>query len=155
MDTSALPTTLDIKQIMSHIPHRYPFLLVDRIIEVREDGIVGVKCVTVNEPHFQGHWPGDPVMPGVLQLEALAQTGAVLLFSRLAREGNNSRPDVFFRGIDGAKFRRMVVPGDQLFLHVQMLRSRRDLYVMRGEAKVEGQIACEAELTAVVRPRSA
>lgn len=154
-DTPATTTILDIKEIMERIPHRYPFLLVDRIVEMRPDGVIGLKNVTINEPYFQGHWPGEPVMPGVLQLEALAQTGAVLLFHLLAQAGTSERMDVFFRGIDGAKFRRVVQPGDQLFLHVKVLKRRRDLYVMSGEAKVNGEIASEAEMTAVVRPRTA
>lgn len=154
-EVTPLPTVLDVKQIMESIPHRYPFLLVDRIVEMRPDGIVGLKNVTIDEPYFQGHWPGEPVMPGVLQLEALAQTGAVLLFTHLQEAGSGDRMDVFFRGIDRAKFRRMVVPGDQLMLHVTVLKQRRELYVMRGEAKVNGEIASEAEMTAVVRVRGA
>jgi beta-hydroxyacyl-ACP dehydratase FabZ len=152
-DGRVLPTVFDVKQIMERIPHRYPFLLVDRIVEMSQDGIVGLKNVTLNEPFFQGHWPGEPVMPGVLQLEALAQAGAVLLFTKLKEAGSEGQMDVFFRGIDGAKFRRIVVPGDQLMLHVTVLKQRRELYVMRGEAKVDGEIASEAEMTAVVRPR--
>ena len=145
-------TSLDIGAIMKAIPHRYPFLLVDRILEYGEDYIVGLKNVTVNEPHFTGHWPDEPVMPGVLQLEALAQTGAVLLFRSLSAE-SGQQYDVFFRGIDKAVFRRIVRPGDQLTLHVKFVRSRRGIYVMAGTAKVGDDVASEAEMTAVVRPR--
>ena len=143
----------DVKQIMDRIPHRYPFLLVDRILEMGDKSIVGVKNVTMNEPHFQGHWPEEPVMPGVLQLEALAQTGAVYLFSQLAEAGEQESTDVFFRKIDKAVFRRIVRPGDQLMLHVEIVSQRRGLHVMRGEARVEGEVASEAEMTAVARPR--
>jgi 3-hydroxyacyl-[acyl-carrier-protein] dehydratase len=144
---------IDIKGIMSRIPHRYPFLLVDKIVEVTPDGVVGLKNVTANEPHFQGHWPDEPVMPGVLQLEALAQAGAVLLFGKLAEENPDTTLDVFFRRIDKATFRKVVRPGDQLLLHVKVIKQRRELYVMSGQAMVDGQVASEAEMTAVVRPR--
>ncbi|HPU85297.1 MAG TPA: 3-hydroxyacyl-ACP dehydratase FabZ [Candidatus Latescibacteria bacterium] len=147
------PTVLDIRDIMDRIPHRYPFLLVDRIVGIREDGITGLKNVTINEPYFAGHWPSEPVMPGVLQLEALAQTGAVLLFHRLAADRHATKLDVFFRGIDGAKFRRIVRPGDQLLLDVGVLKQRRELFVLKGEARVNGEIASEAVLTAVLRVR--
>lgn len=144
---------LDIHQIMDSIPHRYPFLLVDRIVEITEDGIVGLKNVTINEPHFQGHWPDEPVMPGVLQLEALAQAGAVMLFNRILEDAGQQ--NVFFRSIDKAVFRRVVKPGDQLMLHVRLLKSRRGIYVMAGEAKVDGETASEAQMTAVVMPKNA
>ena len=144
---------IDIKGIMSRIPHRYPFLLVDKIVEITSDGVVGLKNVTANEPHFQGHWPDEPVMPGVLQREALAQTGAVLLFGKLAEENPDATLDVFFRRIDKAIFRKVVRPRDQLFLHVKVLKQRRELYVMSGQAIVDGQVASEAEMTAVVKPR--
>ena len=146
-------TVIDIKGIMARIPHRYPFLLVDRIVEMQPDGIVGLKNVTANEPHFQGHWPSEPVMPGVLQLEALAQAGAVLLFAKLAEENPDTQLDVFFRSIDKATFRKVVRPGDQVYLHVKVLKERRGIYVMSGQAKVDGEVASEAEMTAVARPR--
>ncbi|HQE62564.1 MAG TPA: 3-hydroxyacyl-ACP dehydratase FabZ [Candidatus Latescibacteria bacterium] len=151
--TADEPTVLDIRDIMDRIPHRYPFLLVDRIVSIREDGITGLKNVTINEPYFTGHWPSEPVMPGVLQLEALAQTGAVLLFHRLAVDRQKTKLDVFFRGIDGAKFRRIVRPGDQLLLDITVLKQRRELFVLKGEARVNGEVASEAELTAVLRVR--
>ncbi len=143
----------DVKDIMARIPHRYPFLLVDRILEMGEKHIVGMKNVTFNEPHFQGHWPGEPVMPAVLQLEALAQTGAVYLFSQLSEKGEEETTDVFFRKIDKAVFRRIVRPGDQLMFRVEILSQRRGLHLMRGEARVDGEVASEAEMTAVTRPR--
>ena len=147
-------TIVDIKEIMELIPHRYPFLLVDKIVEMTEDSIVGVKNVTMNEPHFTGHWPDDPVMPGVLQLEAMAQAGAVLAFKKIKEEGGG-KTDVFFRKIDKAVFRKIVRPGDQLYLHVQVLSARRGLHVMKAEAKVNGEVASEAEMTAVIRPHEA
>ncbi len=147
------PTVLDIRDIMDRIPHRYPFLLVDRIVSIRDDGITGLKNVTINEPYFAGHWPSEPVMPGVLQLEALAQTGAVLLFHSLSADRQTTKLDVFFRGIDHAKFRRIVRPGDQLLLDIAVLKQRRELFVLKGEARVNGEIASEAEMTAVLRAR--
>jgi 3-hydroxyacyl-[acyl-carrier-protein] dehydratase len=146
--------TLDIKAIMAAIPHRYPFLLVDKIVEYSDTHTVGLKNVTINEPHFMGHWPEEPVMPGVLQLEALAQAGAVLLFQKLLAN-SDEQLDVFFRGIDKAVFRKIVRPGDQLMLHVNLLKERRGIYVMSGVCKVDGEVASQAQMTAVVMPRGA
>ncbi len=151
-DSTQQTETLDIHGIMNAIPHRYPFLLVDKIVEMSDDRVVGLKNVTINEPHFMGHWPGEPVMPGVLQLEALAQTGGVLLFHKLIT-GSDQQLDIFFRGIDNAVFRKIVRPGDQLMLEVDLLGDRRGIYQMRGFAKVDGQVASQAEMTAVVRAR--
>ena len=151
-DSTQQTETLDIHGIMNAIPHRYPFLLVDKIVEMSDDRVVGLKNVTINEPHFMGHWPGEPVMPGVLQLEALAQTGGVLLFHKLIT-GSDQQLDIFFRGIDNAVFRKIVRPGDQLMLKVDLLGDRRGIYQMRGFAKVDGQVASQAEMTAVVRAR--
>lgn len=151
-DSTQQTETLDIHGIMNAIPHRYPFLLVDKIVEMSDDRVVGLKNVTINEPHFMGHWPGEPVMPGVLQLEALAQTGGVLLFHKLIT-GSDQQLDIFFRGIDKAVFRKIVRPGDQLMLEVDLLGDRRGIYQMRGFAKVDGQVASQAEMTAVVRAR--
>ena len=136
---------IDIQRILATLPHRYPFLLVDRILEV-EPGkrVVGIKNVTFNEPFFQGHFPGNPVMPGVLLIEAMAQTGAVLLLSDYT--GDMAGKYVYLAGVDKARFRRTVVPGDQVRfeLQVQSLRSRACR--MRGTATVDGELAVQAEL---------
>ena len=132
--------------IMRLLPHRYPFLLVDRIIEfVKGEQIVGVKNVTINEPFFQGHFPGHPVMPGVLILEAMAQVGGV--FAILAEEvGENQVP--YFVGIDKAKFRKPVLPGDVLTLALELQKVRRGIYYFLGKATVDGKLVAEAELKA-------
>lgn len=134
---------LSIQEIMSLIPHRYPFLLVDRIMEL-EPGVraVGEKLVSANEPYFQGHFPGNPIMPGVLILEALAQTGAVAALSAPENTGKL----VLFAGIDGARFKRVVRPGDTLRLEVQLEKMRRGVGKGQARATVSGQLACEAEL---------
>jgi len=135
-------------EIQALLPHRYPFLLVDRIKELDPDRrIVGIKNVTVNEPFFQGHFPGRPVMPGVLIIEAMAQVGGVLAFKSLGQKG---RPVVYLTGIDGAKFRRPVVPGDQLRFEVDLLRKRPPFWKMQAKAFVDGELVCEAEVTAMV-----
>lgn len=145
--------TADIQRIQRILPHRYPFLLVDRVERI--DGTrsaVGIKNVTANEPHFTGHFPGLPVMPGVLVVEALAQTAAVMVG---VAEGFEDRGVmVYFMGIDGAKFRRKVVPGDTLELHVETLRGGGKVWRFRGRATVGGELAAEAELTAMMdRPK--
>lgn len=135
---------LQIHEILKSIPHRYPFLLVDRVLELEKGKrIVALKNVTVNEPFFQGHFPGAPVMPGVLIVEALAQAGAVLFLSEI--EDRDSKL-IYFTGIDGARFRRAVVPGDQLVLKVEVLHLRPRACKMRAEARVNDQLACEAEI---------
>jgi len=133
-----------IGEILDVLPHRYPFLLVDRILEVEEKvRAVGIKNVTVNEPFFQGHFPGNPVMPAVLVVEGMAQVGAVMLLSSIPDRKNKL---IYFTGIDGARFRRPIVPGDQIryVLTVKKLKSRTCL--MRGEAYVEDNLAAEAEI---------
>ncbi len=138
---------LDIVAIKKIIPHRYPLLLVDRIIElVPGERIVGIKSVTSNEPFFEGHFPDYPVMPGVLIIEALAQTGAVLML----QEGKEGQIP-FFAGIDKARFRRQVVPGDQLRLELTVLRARAGTCKMDAKAYVDGELAAEAEILAVAR----
>jgi len=134
---------LQAKQIMDIIPHRYPFLLVDRVIEL-EPGrrAVGIKNVTANEPQFTGHWPGNPVMPAVLILEAMAQVGGIALLSQPENEGMLA----LFGGVDGARFRRQVLPGDQLRIEVEIVRSRGRIGKARGVATVDGEVAAEAEL---------
>ena len=136
-------STLDIMRLL---PHRYPFLLVDRIIEfVKGEQIVGVKNVTINEPFFQGHFPGHPIMPGVLILEAMAQVGGV--FAILAEEvGENQVP--YFVGIDKAKFRKPILPGDVLILALKLQKVRRGIYYFFGQATVDGKLVAEAELKA-------
>jgi 3-hydroxyacyl-[acyl-carrier-protein] dehydratase len=138
----------DIQKIMSALPHRYPFLLVDRIRDiVPGESAVGIKNVTVNEPHFNGHFPGQPIMPGVLIVEALAQTaGAITIFANQSAKSAS----VFFMTIDNCKFRKPVVPGDQLELHVQLLKRRGTASRFACKAIVDGTIVAEAELMAMI-----
>ena len=142
---------MDIREILRSIPHRYPFLLVDRILEM-EPGrkIVALKNVSMNEPFFQGHFPDAPVMPGVLIVEAMAQAGAVLLLHPMP---DRDRKLVYFTGIDGARFRRAVVPGDQLKLTLEVLNLRPKACRMRGRAEVDGQRAAEAEILSALVER--
>ncbi|ORJ59053.1 3-hydroxyacyl-ACP dehydratase FabZ [Geothermobacter hydrogeniphilus] len=137
---------LDYKKIMAMLPHRYPFLLVDRILSV-EPGkrIVGLKNVTINEPFFQGHFPGHPIMPGVLIIEAMAQVGGV--YAVVSDEVGEDKV-TYFVGIDKAKFRRPVVPGDSLRLELEMVGVRRGIYTFAGKALVDGKVVAEAELKA-------
>ncbi|HMF58226.1 MAG TPA: 3-hydroxyacyl-ACP dehydratase FabZ [Pyrinomonadaceae bacterium] len=144
-------TVLDSRAIQELLPHRYPFLLVDRIIELEPNQrAVGIKQVTINEPFFQGHFPGAPVMPGVLIIEALAQVGAILALREIE---DRARKLVLFTGIDDARFRKPVVPGDTLILEVTALRIGSRVQRMRGEAKVDGQVVAGAELTSVLADR--
>lgn len=144
-------TILDSRAIQEILPHRYPFLLVDKIIELEPRiRIVGIKQVTINEPFFQGHFPGAPVMPGVLQIEALAQVGAILAL----REFEDRESKIpFFSGIDKARFRRPVVPGDTLTLEVTAIRIGSKVQKMQGIAKVDGQITAEAEIMCILGDR--
>ena len=140
---------IEIKQIMNILPHAYPFLLVDRIIEV-EPGkrIVGIKNVTYNEPFFPGHFPGHPIMPGVLIVEAMAQTAGVLVFSSLPQE--QLKTPVYFLGIDNVRFRKPVVPGDQLRLELEITKHRQSIWGFKGKALVDGNLVAEAELLAML-----
>jgi beta-hydroxyacyl-ACP dehydratase FabZ len=142
---------MDVRRIMEILPHRYPFLLVDRIVEIQgTQRIVGIKNVTINEPFFQGHFPGHPIMPGVLIIEAMAQTGGMLLMQQVPDRENKV---VYFMALDAVKFRKPVVPGDQLRMEVEMLQFRGKIARMKGIAKVEGQVATEAEMMACLVDR--
>lgn len=144
-------TAMDIHQILEHLPHRYPFLLVDRVLDiVPGEKIRALKNVTINEPFFPGHYPHHPVMPGVLIIEALAQTAALLSFKTPGNEPD-SKSVYYFVGIDGARFKRPVVPGDQLILEVSVLLVKRGIWKYAATASVDGQIAAQAELMCTVR----
>lgn len=142
---------MDIHEILKYLPHRHPFLLIDRVIEMEEGkSLVAIKNVTINEPFFVGHFPGRPVMPGVLILEALAQAAGVLAY-----KSTNTLPSegvlYYFAGIDNARFRRVVEPGDQLRLEVKVIKTKRDMWKLEGSAHVDGELACAAELLSARR----
>lgn len=134
---------LDIQEISAILPHRYPMLMVDRVVEIHADSIVGIKNVSVNEPHFNGHFPGVPVMPGVLIIEAMAQVGGILLGKMNPQMAGKI---VFLASVEQAKFRKPVVPGDQLRVEMKMLRLKSSVAKMQGIATVDGQVAAEATL---------
>ena len=140
---------MEIKEIMSLLPHAYPFLLVDRIVEV-EPGkrIVGIKNVTYNEPFFPGHFPGRPIMPGVLIVEAMAQTAGLLVFHSLPDEDHGKT--VFFLGMDNVRFRKPVIPGDQLRLELEITKHRQSIWRFKGKALVEGKVVAEGDILAMV-----
>ena len=146
-DTTALGR-LEVTELFKLLPHRYPFLLIDRIVDIRDDvSATGIKNVTFNEPHFTGHFPGEPIMPGVLIVEAMAQTcGAIVAHKH--RDG--VRKLVYFMTIDGAKFRKPVVPGDVLELEVKVLRGSSKIWKFEGRATVNGEMAAEAEFMAMI-----
>ena len=142
---------MDIHEILKKLPHRYPFLLVDRVLEVDPGKrIKALKNVTINEPFFAGHFPLRPVMPGVLMLEAMAQTAALLSFAAEG-SGPDNKSVIYFAGIDGARFKRPVEPGDQLVMDVSLERSRAGIFKFKGVARVGEEIACEAELMCTMR----
>ncbi len=144
---------MDINEILHHLPHRYPFLLIDRVLRLEHGKeIVALKNVSMNEPFFPGHYPHHPVMPGVLIIEAMAQAAAILSFTSHSEEPDENTV-YYFVGIDGARFKRPVVPGDQLIVKVQPTRNLRGLWKFKGVAEVDGQVAAEAELMCTVREK--
>ena len=152
--SSGIALPMGIMEIRRLLPHRYPFLLVDRITELEiGERAVGIKNVTANEPLFQGHFPDRPIFPGVLVLEALAQTAAVLVCLTFNISGETS--DIYFMSIDKAKFRKPVVPGDTLEMHVRVLRSHREVQKFAGETRVDGIVVAECEFTAMFRDKAA
>jgi 3-hydroxyacyl-[acyl-carrier-protein] dehydratase len=149
----AVPTTMDIVEIMSLLPHRYPFLLIDRVIEMeRKQRIVAIKNITINEPQFQGHFPDYPIMPGVLMVEAIAQAGGALLLSEVPDRESKL---LFFTSIENARFRRPVTPGDQLRIEVTVINWRSRAVKMGGSITVDGKLVCDAVVMCQVVPRPA
>ena len=143
--------SMDITEVMKFLPHRYPFLLVDRVLEiVPNERIVALKNISMNEPQFPGHFPHHPVMPGVLIIEALAQTAGLLAFKSGGQEVNDDSV-IYFVGIDGARFKRPVVPGDQLRMEATILKVTRGIWKFAAKATVDGQLACEAELMCTLK----
>ena len=140
----------DISEILTVMPHRYPFLLIDRVLEMDEKTIRAVKNVTINEPHFLGHFPEVPVMPGVLIVEAMAQAGGFLLLSQTCDREDKL---IYFTGIDKCRFRKPVVPGDQLIFEVEVVASRTNFAKIRGRALVDGEVVCEAEMMSALGDR--
>ena len=140
----------DITKILEMIPHRYPFLLIDKVIDLHEgESAVGIKNVTINEQFFQGHFPGHPVMPGVLIVEAMAQTAAIVVVDSLGEECKGKL--VYFMSVDSAKFRKPVLPGDTLNIHVEKVQSRGKIWKFKAQARVDGAVAAEAEFMAMIR----
>ncbi|MCP4747075.1 MAG: 3-hydroxyacyl-ACP dehydratase FabZ [Desulfobacteraceae bacterium] len=140
---------LDVVEIMNNLPHRYPFLLVDRILNLEPGkSVTGLKNVTMNEPFFRGHFPKKPIMPGVLIVEAMAQTAGVLAVKTMAEEGSGVL--MYFMGMDNVKFRKQVVPGDQLIMELEIIKQRSKIMKFTGLAKVDEQVAVEAQLMATI-----
>lgn len=149
MTTTNLSTELDVNGIMEKLPHRYPLLMIDKMIDiVPGKSATGIKNVTINEQIFQGHFPGHPIFPGVLIVEAMAQTAAAMVVHTLGPEAENKL--VYFMTIDVARFRKPVVPGDQMHIHVEAIRSRGVVWKFKGEAKVDGNLHAEAEFSAMI-----
>lgn len=144
-----MKTVCDIQQILAYLPHRYPFLLIDRVLELSvSEKVVALKNVTINEPFFQGHFPAAPIMPGVLIIEAMAQTGGILAYESIPDIEKGAL--IYFMAMDKVKFRRPVVPGDQIIFTVKFLKKKGRALKMAGNASVEGQTAAEAELMAMM-----
>jgi beta-hydroxyacyl-ACP dehydratase FabZ len=141
---------MDIEEIQKILPHRYPFLMVDRILELTSDEVVGLKNVSINEPFFQGHFPGNPVMPGVLIIEALAQAGGILAYSLAPQHTSDA---VYLMGVDKVRFRKPVRPGDQLILKIKIFKQKGSIFKMKGEAFVGDQLVAEGEVLATVDTR--
>lgn len=149
MSDAADPAFMLIEDVMRRIPHRYPFLMIDRILEAEKNvSAVGLKNVTINEPFFQGHFPSRPVMPGVLLIEAMAQTAAALVVHTLGPDSDGKL--VYFMTVDGARFRRPVTPGDQVHVHVAKLNQKRNVWKFSGEARVDGAKCAEASFSAMI-----
>jgi 3-hydroxyacyl-[acyl-carrier-protein] dehydratase len=143
---------IDIKEIMSIIPHRYPFLLVDRVTDIKhKESIIGIKNVTANEPQFTGHFPSRPVMPGVLIIEAMAQLSAVLVAKSMESTADK---EVFFMSIDESKFRKVVEPGDTLIMYANIIQNRGPVWKFKARAEIDGKVAAEAVFTAMVKDKS-
>lgn len=141
---------MNIREILNNLPHRYPFILVDRVVSIKEsENLVAIKNVTMNEPFFQGHFPGNPVMPGVLILEALAQASSIFAVASGAKVGKNAVQ--VFAAIDNVRFKRIVEPGDQLELRIEYLKHRNDVWKIKGLALVDDEIACSADLTSATK----
>lgn len=138
---------MDIQDIMDVLPHRYPFLLVDRILELTDEKVVGIKCVTMNEPFFQGHYPGHPIMPGVLIIESLVQTGAMFILKKI---DDPSVKVPYFVKIDKVKFRKPVVPGDVIRHECELVSQKGMMFVIIGKSYVDGKVVCEGEFTAAI-----
>jgi len=149
MNAESDPRIIEPAELLKVLPHRYPFLLVDRIIEVNGDeSCIGIKNVTFNEPFFQGHFPGRPVMPGVLMIEGMAQTAGAICSKSVGYE--TAPPNVFFLTVDKAKFRKPVLPGDTIEYHMKLIRKRRTMWWFHGDARVRGVTVCEAEVGAMI-----
>lgn len=152
MASEASGITIEIGEVLQRLPHRYPFLLIDRAVDyVANTSIRGIKCVTVNEPFFPGHFPGAPVMPGVLQIEALAQTGALLMSKTL--EADISKHIILFMSVDGARFKKPVMPGDVMEMPVEVLFARRNIFKFKGRVEVRGELCAECEFAAMKADR--
>lgn len=147
--------SMNIDEVMQYLPHRYPFLLIDRVLEMEiGKSITAIKNISINEPFFQGHFPGSPVMPGVLILEAMAQAAALLSF-KTEGYAPSEIGIVYFAGIDGARFKKPVIPGDQLVIHIEILRRVRGIWKYKARADVDGALVAEAELMATLRDKVA